>query len=209
MRKITTSILLCVFVSVFISAAADIEPDNKLLKGVNFVRIQCQFNGVPYYQGYKGIQTQDMEEYNAGEAEAVLKEAKIPIAKKDFRDMFGRMDSLLKKGGLRILEVRQEGSDSTVIPTVGLNLDALAITVTGGHDMYVVLVYVTVSRWISTWSGTDNIQSRVIVWWKKKMVTAGAEELNKSIAEAVGELMANFLANWKEVNEVTPEGKKL
>jgi hypothetical protein len=204
MRKTIASILAGVFVFVFISAAADVELDNKLLVGVNYVRIQCRFNGVPYYQGYKGIQTRDLEEYNADEAEAALKEAKIPISKKSFRDMYDRLESLLKKAGFRILEVRQGESDSTIIPTLSLNLDAMAITPARGKESYVVLVYVTVSRWLSTWIGTDDIQSRVIVWWKKKMVIAGPGELNKSIDAAVGELMEDFLARWKEANETTP-----
>lgn len=174
-----------------------VELDQAHLKGINYVRIQCQFNNVPYYKGYQDLKTQEMQEFNVDAVETKLKEDGIPIAKKKFQAIYNRMESKLKTGGFRILEIRQD--DSTIIPTISLNLEATAVTNDG--KMYVVFLYVTVSKWISTWVGTRNIQSPVIAWWKHKIITASPGELDKSIDAAVKELLETFLAQWQEANK--------
>jgi hypothetical protein len=200
MKKKFDFILVFIFISAaasFPSVSAPGEPDHLLLEGINYVRIRCQFNGVSYYKGYKDLKAKEIEEFNADAVEATLKEAGIPITKKKFRAMYDRMESMLKTGGFRILEIRQD--DSTIIPFISLNLEATSVT--NGGELYVVFVYVTVSKWISTWVGTRNIQSPVIAWWKYKIMAVRPKELDKSIDAAVKELLETFLAQWQEANK--------
>lgn len=208
MKKTIDFMLVFIFISVFTSfpsVSTPVEPDQALLEDINYVRIQCRFNGVPYYKGYRDLKTREMQEFNADAVETALKEAGIPIAKKKFRAMYDRMESLLKTGGFRILEIRQD--DSTIIPTIGLNLEATAVT--NGRKLYVVFVYVTVSKWISTWVGTRNIQSPVIAWWRHKIIAARPGELDKSIGAAVEELLETFLAQWQEANKEEEKEKEV
>lgn len=208
MKKTFYFIMVFIFISTAASfplVSAPVESDQALLEGINYVRIQCQFNGVPYYKGYQDLKIQEMQEFNADAVETTLKEAGIPIAKKKFQAMYDRMESLLKTGGFRILEIRQD--DTTIIPTISLNLEAKAVT--NGRKLYVVFVYVTVSKWISTWVGTRNIQSPVIAWWKHKIMAVRPGELDKSIDAAVKELLETFLAQWQEANKEEEKKKEV
>jgi diacylglycerol kinase len=72
--------------------------------------------------------------------------------------------------------------------------------------MYFTLVYITVSKWISTWSGTENIHTPMIAWWQKKMLVITPDALNTSIEKAVKELIDDFILQLKEAN--TKEEKK-
>jgi hypothetical protein len=200
MKKTIDFILVFIFISAavsFPSASAPVEPDQALLEGINYVRIRCQFNGVPYYKGYKDLKTREKQEFNADAVETTLKETGIPISKKKFQAMYDRMESLLKTGGFRILKIGQD--DSTIIPTISLNLEAKAVT--NGRKLYVVFLVVTVSKWVSTWVGTENVQSPMIAWWKHKIMAVKPGELDKSIDAAVEELLETFLAQWQEANK--------
>ena len=88
MKKTIDFMLVFIFISVFTSfpsVSAPVEPDQALLEDINYVRIQCRFNGVPYYKGYRDLKTREMQEFNADAVETALKEAGIPIAKKKFQ----------------------------------------------------------------------------------------------------------------------------
>jgi hypothetical protein len=209
MKKIIDFVLVFVFISAAASlplASAPVEPDQALLEGINYVRIRCRFNGATYYKGYKDLKGREIQEFNAEAVETALKESGIPISKEKFRALYDRMESLLKTGGVRIVAIRQD--DSTIIPFISLSLEAKAVG--SDRELVVVLLTVTVSRWISTWVGTRNIQSPMIAWWKHKIMAVKPEELDKSIDTAAGELLATFLAQWQEANkeEEKEEGSK-
>ena len=191
------------FVVLFPLGLGAVESDNKNLKGLNYARIQCEYNGVPFYKGYKSPKEQKVEEFNLEKAKTKLSKAGIPIGKDHIRAVYNQMETLLINAGIRIVEIRtsDEKSGSTILPTVSINVEVMAAS----PKMYFCLVYLTVSRWISTWVGTENIQTPMIAWWKKKMVAAAPGELNNSIEKAVKELIDNFTLQLEEAN---PEEEK-
>jgi hypothetical protein len=168
------------------------EPDNKNLTGLNYVRIQCQVNGISYYKGFKNLQARQAEEFNVKELDAALKTGGFPITKDNIRAVYSKMESMLIKNNIRILDIRQEdtgeNSGSSIIPTVSMNIDVME----GTKDVYFAVVWITVDKWISTWSGAQNTQFRAVIWQKKKMLAATPKELFKSIDTAVNELMSYF-----------------
>ncbi len=180
-----------------------LESDNKNLKGLNYARIQCEYNGVPFYKGYKSPKEQKVEEFNLEKAKTKLSKAGIPIGKDHIRAVYNLMETLLINAGIRIIEIRtsDEKSGSTILPTVSINVEVMAAS----QKMYFCLVYLTVSRWISTWVGTENIQTPMIAWWQKKMLVTAPDELNNSIEKAVKELIADFTLQLEKAN---PEEEK-
>jgi hypothetical protein len=191
-------VFVLVLAVIFSLPAGAVELDKKNLKGLNYVRIQCEFNGVPYYKGYKSPKDQDLEEFNAEEVEARLKETGIPLTRAYVRAVYDRMEARLSDAGVQIVEIRSrdEKNDSTILPTITIAVEVLDVS----KERYFVLIYLTVSRWISTWSGTQNINTPVITWWQKSMLAAAAEELNKSIEKAVKTLTDDFLVKLKREN---------
>jgi hypothetical protein len=191
-------VFVLVLAVIFSLPAGAVELDKKNLKGLNYVRIQCEFNGVPYYKGYKSPKDQDLEEFNAEEVEARLKETGIPLTRAYARAVYDRMEARLSDAGVQIVEIRSrdEKNDSTILPTITIAVEVLDVS----KERYFVLIYLTVSRWISTWSGTQNINTPVITWWQKSMLAAAAEELNKSIEKAVKTLTDDFLVKLKREN---------
>ena len=196
MRKIIIAIL--VFVVIFPLVSGALELDNKNLKGLNYARIQCEFNNVPFYKGYKSPKEQKLEEFNLEMAETKLSQAGIPITKNNIRAIYNQMEALLEEAGIRIVEIRTsaEKSGSTILPTVSINVEVKKAS----KKMYFTLVYITVSKWISTWSGTKNIRTPMIAWWQKKMLVMAPDELNNSIEKAVKELIDDFILQLKEAN---------
>jgi len=199
MRKTTGLILLfgVLIMSPLLPAAAEL--DNKNLKGVNYVRIKCQFNGVPFYKGYKSPLAEKAEEFNAEEAESQLKQAGIPMSKDNIRAIYEIMESSLKKAGIRILEIKNNADQkgTTIIPTLSINVDVMGAS----KELYFTLVQLTVSKWISTWLGAENISTRVISWWQKEMLASGPKELNETIEKAVKLLIDDFISQLKAANE--------
>ena len=202
MRKIFIVILGFVFIFPRVSGA--VELDNKNLKGLNYARVQCEYNGVPFYKSYKSPKEQKLEEFNLGKAESKLKKAGIPITKDNIRAVYNQMETLLKKAGIRIVEIRtsDDKSGSTILPTISINVEVMEAS----KKMYFCLVSITVSKWISAWVGTENINTPMIAWWQKKMLVTTPDELNNSIEKAVKELIDDFTLNLKEANPVEEKG---
>ena len=175
------------------------ELDNRNLKGVNYVRIRCEFNGVPFYKGVESPQAEKAEEFNAKEAENRLKELGIPISKDNIKAIYEIMESGLKKAGLGVVEIKNSPGQhqATIIPTVSVNVDILKAS----KELYFILVQLTVSKWISTWSGTENIHTPVIIWWQKEMLSAGPEELVEAVEKTEKQLIADFILRLKEAVE--------
>jgi ABC-type transport system substrate-binding protein len=196
MRKIFIVILGFVFIFPRVSGA--VELDNKNLEGLNYARVRCEYNGVPYYKGYKSPKEQKIEEFNLEKAKAALNKAGIPIDKDHIRAVYNQMETLLKEAGIRIVEIRtsDEKSGSTILPTVSINVEVMEAS----KKMYFCLVSITVSKWISAWVGTENINTPMIAWWQKKMLVIAPDELNTSIEKAVKELIADFTRQLKEAN---------
>lgn len=196
MRKILIVILGFVFIFPLVSGA--LEPDNKNLKGLNYARVQCEYNGVPFYKGYKSPKEQKIEEFNLEMAETKLSDTGIPITKDNIRAVYDQMDALLQKAGIRIVEIRtsDDKAGSTILPTVSINVEVMEAS----KKMYFCLVYITVSKWISTWVGTENINTPMIAWWQKKMLVTAADQLNTSIEKAVKELIDDFTLQLKKAN---------
>jgi hypothetical protein len=196
MRKMIIAIF--VFVVIFPLVLGALELDNKNLKGLNYARIQCEYNGAPFFKGYKSPKEQKLEEFNLEMAETKLSEAGIPISKGHIRAVYNQMETLLKNAGIRIVEIRtsDEKSGSTILPTVSINVEVMEAS----KKMYFCLVYITVSKWISTWVGTENIHNPMIAWWQKKMLVVAPDELNTSIEKAVKELMDDFTVQLRQAN---------
>lgn len=196
MRKIIIAVLL--FVVIFPRVPGAVELDNKNLKGLNYARVQCEYNSVPFYKGYKSPKEQKVEEFNLEKAEAVLKKAGIPIDKDHIRAIYNQMETLLKEAGIRIVDIRtsDEKSGSTILPSVSIHVEVMKAS----QKMYFCLVSITVSKWISTWVGTENINTPMIAWWQKKMLVTAPDELNNSIEKAVKELIDDFTRQLKQAN---------
>ncbi|MGD2092588.1 MAG: hypothetical protein PVH61_40855 [Candidatus Aminicenantes bacterium] len=209
MSKIIIAISVCIVIFPLVSGA--MEPDNRNLKDLNYARIQCEYNGIPFYKGYKGLKEQNLVEFNLEKAETKLSDAGIPIDKDHIRAIYTQMETLLKEAGIRIVEIRtnDETAGSTILPTVSIHVEVMAAS----KKMYFALVYITVSRWISTWVGTENINTPMIAWWQKKMLVIAPDELNTSIEKATKELINDFTqqlkkANPEEIEEETGKEKK-
>jgi ABC-type transport system substrate-binding protein len=180
-----------------------VELDNKNLEGLNYARVQCEYNGVPFYKGYKSPKEQKLEEFNLEKAETALNKAGIPIDKDHIRAVYNQIETMLKNAGIRIVEKRtsDEKAGSTILPTISINVEVIEAS----KKMYFCLVSITVSKWISTWVGTENINTPMIAWWQKKMLVTAPDELNTSIEKAVKELIDDFTLNLKEANPVEEE----
>ncbi|UCH93527.1 MAG: hypothetical protein JSV88_25090 [Candidatus Aminicenantes bacterium] len=204
MRNLIIAILGVVVI--FYLRVGALEPDNKNLEGMKFARIQCEFNGVPFYKGYKSPKDQETEEFNLEEVETKLSKAGIPITKDNIRAVYDRMEAQLKKAGIQVVGIRtsNDKGGSTILPTVSVNVEVMEAS----KKLYFTLVSLTVSKWMSTWSGTQNIRTTVITWWQKKMLAAGPKELNQSIEKVVKELIDDFILQWKEANSKEEETEK-
>ena len=176
-----------------------LELDNKNLKGLNYARIQCEFNGVPYFKGYKSAKAEKVEEFNLVELEKKLADAGIPLAKELPRSLYNRMESKLKTAGLRVVGIRgsDDRDDSTILATVSIAAEIIPVS----EDSFAALVYVTVSQWMSTWVGSENINTPVITWWQKKILTAAPADLNQAVDKACTGLIDDFVVQLTEANK--------
>jgi hypothetical protein len=179
----------------------------KNLSGITNVRIQCQFNGIPYFKGFKNVQALKTEEYNMKEIETKLKDDGVPITNENIRAIYSKMESSLIKEGVRILEIRPDSSEgapgSTIIPSVSVNVDVIK----GPQESYFVLVWIEVEKWMSFWVGDKNILSPMIIWRQKKMLSVDSKGLYKSIDSASNELTGLFLSQLKSANAPVEEKK--
>ena len=196
MKKIIITILtLAVGFPLLLGA---MELDNKNLKDLKYTRIQCEFNGIAFYKGYKSTTAQKMTEFNLEEIKTALSEAAVPININDIRGLYKQMESGLKKAGIGIMEIRKqdEKGGSTILPMVSIAVEVLEVS----KESYAALVYLTVSKWMSTWAGTRNIHTPVITWWQKKMIPTAPEDLNKTIKNTAKDLIDEFIMQFADAN---------
>ncbi|MCP5051680.1 MAG: hypothetical protein GY940_31220 [bacterium] len=177
-----------------------IEP-NPLLKGIGYVRVRCKFNGTAYFQGFRHPRDEKKIEFNLTEVETQLKDAGIPMDKTHIRALYDHTESLLKKAGVRPLEIRPASrGHASLVPYVNLNVDVEVAT----EESYIVLVYLTVSKWMSAWSGERSVQAPVIVWWQKKVLVVPPSELTSKLDEAAIQLADEFQAHFAVSNPPPP-----
>jgi hypothetical protein len=173
------------------------ELGNANLKGIRNLIVAAEFNGVLFEEGYADRKEEKVKELNLGEAEEKLKEDVIPITKKDIRKIYKEMESLIEKAELRVLKAKTYSKTrSTIIPTFTVRID----TMPAGEDLYFTVVHLTVSKWMSNWSGTKRIHAPVYIWSEKKMLASVPEELLLHIQSAAVELTETFLTALKEAN---------
>ena len=177
-----------------------------LLKNIIYVRVMSSYNGIDYYTGVLNPRDTEIKEYNLESVVIRLKEDTIPISKENVKSLYVRTRERLKKPGLRVLDIQQQDKkQATLVPTLNLAVDAIATS----ESNYVVLVNLSLTKWISTWAGTENIQAPVIVWWHKVLLTADGELLVNSLEEAADEVLDEFLNQLAVANpkpETEPAG---
>jgi hypothetical protein len=185
----------------------------KHLKGITYARTRCEWNGVSFYRGYTDPLAEKAREFNLDEAENALKEAQIPLDKKNILAVHAAVEAQLKVGGIRIVEIKQsdneENSSATVLPTIELHFNITPLPGETGEEAaeeekephaFIASIDLTVSRSVSAWYGAENVQAPMIAWWQKKMLTIKADELNESLDGVVKELLEEFLARWREAD---------
>jgi hypothetical protein len=142
----------------------------------------------------------DMKEFNLEESAATLKDAGIPMDKDNIRRLYDHTEDLLKKAGVRPLDIRPgSGRDASVVPEISLNVDVELAT----RESYVVSVYLTVSKWMSVWSGNRSVQAPAIVWWRKRVLMVPPSELTAKLDEAAVQLTGDFGAHFAVANPVS------
>jgi hypothetical protein len=169
-----------------------------LLKGVNYVRLRCKFNGMPYFKGYKTHLDTKMEEYFLDETADSLKKADIPISKKDIRSLYDSLEARVKDADVRILDINPGGKKkATLIPSLTLNIDVKTVS----EGKFFILEYLTLTRWMSSWFGNESLEAPVIIWWHKKMLSADKKSFSNSIESTAKELTSRFLAHLAYANK--------
>lgn len=178
---------------------------NPHLKKVNFVRIRCLINGTTVYKAYPSPRATDIEEFNFDEAAAQFEGTNIPVKKKDILALYDQFSSQLKDSGVRVLDVKRPTLDAhgraTIIPVASLHIELQEVTA----ESNVMLIYVTVSRWVSTWSGSERIYGPVVVWWKKHMTVVDNEEFIPRLKEKTKTMVGEFLTELAAANPPAPE----
>ncbi len=176
-----------------------------LLQGVNYVRVRCQFNGTLYYQGYHNPRDVKKQEFNLKTVEKQFKEAAIPLAKNHVQELYGRVETELKNNGLRILDIQTtDEKDATVIPYITLVIDILTVS----KESYFLAIDLTVTKWMSTWSGETSVQAPVIVWWQKKIATATATDLIGTLDKTAQTMLENLTTQLTYANAKTGDTVK-
>ncbi|MCP5102875.1 MAG: hypothetical protein GY950_05840 [bacterium] len=182
------------------------ELGNKNLKGIRYIIAGVQFNGVLYGEGYLDRNEEEVKEINLKEITAKLKADGIPITIKTVRKIYGKIVEQVQKEEIEVLKMKLYSEEkSTIIPMLTARIDAM----TAGEDLYFIVAHLTLSKWLSNWSGTKRILAPVYTWSAKKMASTGSDGMSETIETAVNQLMETFLAEFKEANrEEEPEEEK-
>jgi hypothetical protein len=177
-------------------------PFHPLLKGVNYVRIMTQFNGASYFKGFENPRDTTIKEFNLEAVAAGLKESGIGLNNTHIQAVYDRLETNLKNAGIRILNIRpQKENESSVIPTIIMNVDIMAAS----DESYFILVYLTVSKWMSSWSGDKSVQEPVIIWWRKNMIISDGESLVTNLDQGTVDLVNGFLEHLGHANSKEEE----
>lgn len=178
--------------------AAGSELGNAHLKGIQNLILAAEFNGAVFEEGYVDKKEEDTKELNLEETAAKLKEDVIPLKEKDIRKIYKDLEQQIEDAEIRVLKTKSYSNTRfTIIPTFTVRID----TMPAGEDLYFTVVHVTVSRWMSDWSGTKRIQAPVYIWSEKRMAASVPGELLGHIQGAVTGLTETFLTALKEANE--------
>lgn len=185
------------------------ELGNKNLKGVKYIITALRFNGVSYGEGYTDPKEETIKEFNLKEAAAKLEEDGIPMTEETIRKLYAQMDSMAGEAGVKVVKAKTYSDEKvTLIPTLTAGIDIMS-TGKKENELYIAVVHLTLTKWLSNWSGTQRILAPVYTWSEKKMTTAGPGELVQTVETSVSELMKGFLKGLKEVNrEEKPEEVK-
>jgi hypothetical protein len=191
--------LISILLSISILFLNGSELGNKNLKGIRYIIIAAEFNGVLYEKGYVDREEETVKEFNLKKAAAKLQEDGIPITHKDIRRIYRQMESLLQKAELETLGMKKYSEEkTTLVPTLTAGVDTMPAA--ENMDLYVTVVHLTLSKWLSNWAGTKRILAPVYTWSEKRMATASAGELTKTIETTVAELTKEFIKEWQQAN---------
>ena len=191
-KKITRQVIFCLVLFMFFISPLFLtgsELGNKNLKGIQFVIIAAEFNGVLFEEGYVDRDEEEIKEFNLEKAAAKLKKEGIPITEKNIREIYNQMGSMIQKTDLQILKAKKYSKEGTTI-----------ITMAVAKNLYFTVIHLTLSKWVSNWSGTKRIHAPVYTWSEKKMAAAGSKGLMKTIKTAVSELTKEFINELKQAN---------
>jgi len=199
-KKITRQVIFCLVLFMFFISPLFLtgsELGNKNLKGIQFVIIAAEFNGVLFEEGYVDRDEEEIKEFNLEKAAAKLKKEGIPITEKNIREIYNQMGSMIQKTDLQILKAKKYSKEgTTIIPTLTVKVDTMAVA----KNLYFTVIHLTLSKWVSNWSGTKRIHAPVYTWSEKKMAAAGSKGLMKTIKTAVSELTKEFINELKQAN---------
>ena len=197
MKKIISLISILLSISILFLNAGELG--NKNLKGIRYIIVAAEFNGVLYEKGYVDREEETVKEFNLKKAAAKLEKDGIPITQKDIRGIYGQMESLLQKAELEILAMKKDsGEKASVIPILTVRIDTMPAA--KNLDLYATVVHLTLSKWLSNWVGPKRILAPVYAWSEKRIATASAGKLTKTIATTVTELTKVFIKEWQEAN---------
>lgn len=200
MKKSTLIIgCLALWLGLFPPALTGSELGNENLKGIRYVMVAVELNGVAFKEGYTDREEEKTKELNLDEAAEKMEEDAIPITPKDIRTIYVQTNKKLRDGGLQTLKAKSyTDTKSTVIPTLTVRLDTLTV----GKDMYAGVLHVTLTKMMSNWSGGKRIHAPVFIWSEKELLAAGKEDLLKTIESMTGELLEVFLVELAEANMI-------
>lgn len=184
--------------------APPLPPPNPMLKGVNYIRVQSVFNGSPYFKGYRHPTETDIKEYHLLQTETILKDMGAGLKKEDIRSIYTFLEDQLKKGSVRSVDLHPiDEKEPTVVPVLTLDIDLTVNT----EQIRVVLVTLSVSRWMSDWSGTESLQVPAIIWTERNLFTVSksAATLVQEINSATNTLTQKLLSDISRANLPEPE----
>jgi len=196
-KKIT-----CIMVIVFMLIISPLfligsELGNKNLKGIQLVFIAAEFNGILFEEGYVDRNEEVIKTFNLEKAASTLKKDGIPITKQNIREIYSQVESMIQKTDLQILKAKKYSKENTtIIPTLTVRVD----TMVAAKNLYFTVIHLTLSKWLSNWSGTKRVYAPVYIWSEKKMAAAGSKGLMKTVKTAVSELTQAFISELKKAN---------
>jgi len=199
-----------------------------LLVNVNYIRLRCVFNGVAFYKGFTHPRDMEIREFNLDAVFTRMAEDEIPYGKDDIRAVYARVEALLKKSEIRLLDIfpKQEDLNATIIPSLDIDFsirpeimpnaagqdsndakpantsetNTRSETKVGPASKYIVLASINLVRLMSTWNGNENVQVQVIGWRLVDFFTVNADVLVETLGEKADQLTSAFVARLLESN---------
>jgi len=196
-KKITGIIVTLCMVIISPQFLIGSELGDKNLKGIQWIMIAAEFNGILFEEGYVDRNEEVIKPFNLEKSASKLKKDGIPITKQDIREIYSQVESMIQKTGLQILKAKKYSNENTtIIPTITVRVD----TMMAAKNLYFTVIHLTLSKWLSNWSGANRIYAPVYIWSEKKMAAAGSKGLKKTVKTAVSELTQEFISELKKAN---------